>query len=59
MKRLAPLGIKIDEAVNDNIASYKDVSEGVISTEDSSVRVEVVPTNEEIMIIKDTYELTK
>ena len=59
MKRLAPLGIKIDEAVNDNIASYKDVSEGVISTEDSSVRVEVVPTYEEIMIIKDTYELTK
>ena len=59
MKRLAPLGIKIDEAVNDNIASYKDVNEGVISTEDSSVRVEVVPTNEEIMIIKDTYELTK
>ena len=59
MKRLAPLGIKIDEAVNDNIASYKDVSEGVISTEDSSVRVDVVPTNEEIMIIKDTYELTK
>ena len=59
MKRLAPLGIKIDEAVNDNIASYKDVSEGTISTEDSSVRVDVVPTNEEIMIIKDTYELTK
>ncbi|MGN0967489.1 MAG: acetate kinase [Candidatus Coprovivens sp.] len=59
MKRLAPLGIKIDEAANDNIASYKDVNEGVISTEDSSVRVEVVPTNEEIMIIKDTYELTK
>ena len=54
------MGFEIfDEAVNDNIASYKDVSEGVISTEDSSVRVEVVPTNEEIMIIKDTYELTK
>jgi acetate kinase len=59
MKRLAPLGIKIDEAVNDNIASYKEVSEGTISTEDSSVRVDVVPTNEEIMIIKDTYELVK
>ena len=59
MKRLAPLGIKVDAEVNDTIASYKDINEGVISTEDSTVRVEVVPTNEEIMIIKDTYELVK
>ena len=59
MSRLAPIGIKIDAEVNDSIASYKEVNEGVISTDDSSIRVEVVPTNEEIMIIKDTYELTK
>ena len=59
MKRLAPLGIKIDAEVNDTIAGYKDINEGIISTEDSSVRVEVLPTNEEIMIIKDTYELVK
>ena len=59
MKRLLPLGIKVDAEVNDTIAGYKDISEGVISTEDSTVRVEVIPTNEEIMIIKDTYELVK
>ena len=59
MKRLLPLGIKVDAEINDTIAGYKDVSEGVISTEDSTVRVEVLPTNEEIMIIKDTYELVK
>ena len=59
MSRLAPIGIKIDADVNDSIASYKDINEGVISTDDSSIRVEVVPTNEEIMIIKDTYELVK
>ena len=59
MSRLAPIGIKIDAEVNDSIASYKDINEGVISTDDSSIRVEVVPTNEEIMIIKDTYELVK
>lgn len=59
LKKLAPIGIKIDEAVNDSIAGYKDINEGVISTEDSSIRVDVVPTNEEIMIIKDTYELVK
>ena len=59
MKRLAPLGIKVDAEVNDTIAGYKDISEGIISTDDSTVRVEVIPTNEEIMIIKDTYELVK
>ena len=57
--RLLPLGIKVDADVNDTIASYKDQSEGIISAEDSSVAVWVVPTNEELMIIKDTYELVK
>ena len=57
--KLAPLGIKINAEVNDNIASYKDQSEGIISSDDSSVTVHVVPTNEELMIIKDTYELVK
>ncbi len=57
--RLLPLGIKVDADVNDTIASYKDKSEGIISAEDSTVAVHVVPTNEELMIIKDTYELVK
>ena len=57
--RLLPLGIKVDAEVNDTIASYKDKSEGIISAEDSSVAVWVVPTNEELMIIKDTYDLVK
>ena len=57
--KLAPLGVKLDAEANDNIAGYKDIHEGVISAEDSSVAVYVVPTNEELMIIKDTYELVK
>jgi len=57
MNKLACLGIKIDEEVNGKIAAFKDIHEGVISTNDSSVRVEVVPTNEELMIAIDTYEL--
>ena len=57
IKRLAPLGIKLDEKMNDKIASYKDIQEGVISAKSSKVPVWVVPTNEELMIIKDTYEL--
>jgi len=57
INKLACLGIKIDEEVNGKIAAFKDIHEGVISTNDSSVRVEVVPTNEELMIAIDTYEL--
>ena len=45
--------------VNDTIAGFKDVNEGIITTDDSSVPVYVLPTNEEIMIIKDTYNLVK
>jgi acetate kinase len=59
ISKLAPLGIKLNEEVNNTIASYKDNSEGMISADDSSVAVYVVPTNEELMIIKDTYELVK
>jgi len=57
INKLACLGIKIDEEVNGKIAAFKDIHEGVISTNDSSVRVEVLPTNEELMIAIDTYEL--
>lgn len=57
INRLACLGIKLDSNKNSNIASYKEVSEGVISADDSRVTVEVLPTNEELMIIKDTYNI--
>ena len=57
--KLAPLGVKLDAEVNNNVAGYRDNQEGIISAEDSSIAVYVVPTNEELMIIKDTYELVK
>lgn len=57
IKKLAPLGIKLDEGENSQIASFKDKHEGIISSKDSSIPVWVVPTNEELMIIKDTYKL--
>ena len=50
------LGIKIDLKKNDN----QDIGEGMeISTEDSKVKVFVIPTNEELMIAKETLSLTK
>ena len=59
LDRLKPIGIKVDEKLNSEIASFKDKTEGIISSKDSSIPVYVVPTNEELMIIKDTYELIK
>ena len=59
LNKLKPLGIYIDEEKNGQIASYRDIREGVISTDDSKVEVLVLPTDEEIMIVKDTYSLIK
>ena len=57
IERLKPLGITVDKALNSSIASFKDKHEGLISGKDSKVDVYVIPTNEELMIIKDTYNL--
>jgi acetate kinase len=48
------LGIKLDKEANKIRGE-----EACISTEDSSVKLYIVPTNEEIMIARDTYELCK
>ena len=48
--RLAPLGIKLDEEAN-NVRG----EEKLISTADSTVKVYIIPTDEEVMIARDTY----
>ncbi|NVY96625.1 acetate kinase [Lactobacillus sp. DCY120] len=50
---LAHLGVKIDPQANDMRGQ-----ERLISTPDSQVKVYVIPTNEELMIAQDTYDLT-
>ncbi len=50
--RLAPLGIKIDEERN-NVRG----EERLISSDDSTVKVYVIPTDEEVMIARDVYRL--
>ena len=57
--RLAPLGIELNEKNNEKIAGFKDQNEGIISSKKSKIDIWVVPTNEELMIIKDTYALCK
>ena len=57
ISRLKPLGIELDKKINGNMAGFKELHEGIISTKKSKIPVWVVPTNEELMIIKDTYEI--
>ena len=51
--RLAALGIKLDKKVNAKTRSTVTV----ISTKDSKIPVIVLPTNEELMIAKDTVKV--
>ncbi len=52
IKRLAVLGVKLDEQANE----CRGV-ERLISTPDSKIKVFVIPTNEEVMIARDTLAL--
>ena len=47
------LGINLDEKANLETVG----KEGIISTQDSKVKVCVIPTNEELMIARDTREI--
>ena len=57
LNKVAPLGIIVDKEKNANIAGFKEIHEGVITAKDSKIEAWVVPTNEELMIIKDTYAI--
>jgi len=57
LTKLKPLGIVVDKEFNSKIAGFKEIHEGRITTDESAIPVYVIPTNEEIMIIRDTYKL--
>ena len=57
--RLKPIGLDIDLDLNSKIAGYKEIHEGKLSTDKSSIDIYVIPTNEELMMVRDTYELVK
>jgi acetate kinase len=52
-KYLGYLGVKLDEEKNSEIRS----KEALLTTEDSKVKVYVIPTNEELAIALQTQEL--
>jgi acetate kinase len=53
------MGIELDQEANNNISKYKSNQSGFISKPESKTKVIVLPTNEEYMILKDTYNLSK
>ena len=50
--KIASLGVKIDDSKNDFRGEFR-----LITTDDSAIPVYVIPTNEELEIASDTYEL--
>jgi len=53
MENMEFLGVDMNFELNDKIRG----KETIISTENSKVKVMIVPTNEELMIASDTYEI--
>ena len=53
-KRLGVLGVEIDEQLNDTFSD-----ERIISTPNSKIKLYIVPTNEEVMIARDTVRVAK
>ncbi|MCI6265979.1 MAG: acetate kinase [Erysipelotrichaceae bacterium] len=56
LNKLKPLGIKLDEKVNEEMMTRKG-KEGKITTKDSKIDSYVIATDEELMIARDTYAL--
>ena len=54
-EKLAFLGVELDEETNKK--AMRTSEEFVLTTPDSKVKVLMIPTNEELMIAKDTLEL--
>ena len=54
---LEELGIKLDKEKNAAALARKGVDEAVISTPDSRVKVFMVATNEELVIVEDTLAI--
>ncbi|MBR7042264.1 MAG: acetate/propionate family kinase, partial [Bacilli bacterium] len=54
-----PMNIFINKDSNDNIGYGKENKEGIITNKESKLPVYVIPTDEEVMIVRDTYRLIK
>ena len=53
------MNVYLNKEMNDNIGYGHELDEGMISLENSKMQIWVVPTNEEVMIVRDTYKIMK
>jgi acetate kinase len=53
------MNIYVNKNANDNIGYGHDLKEGIITTDTSKIPVYVIPTDEEVMIVRDCYRLVK
>ena len=53
------MDIKVNTSINDNIGYGRENKEGIITTDDSRLPIYVLPTDEEVMIVRDTYRIIK
>ncbi len=54
---MEPMGIKMDYKKNDGLLARKGAGETVLSTPDSPVKIFMIPTNEELVIVEDTLAI--
>ena len=54
---LEELGIKLDRDANRNALARKGVDEAIISAPDSKVKIMMIATNEELVIVEDTIAI--
>ncbi len=59
INKLEKLNIYLDKEKNNIISKFSEINRGIITTENSKIPCYVIPTDEELMIAKDTYELLK
>jgi len=51
------MSISLKKDMNDNIGYGHELKMGIITDDESRVPVYVIPTNEEVMIVRDTYKI--
>ena len=54
---LEELGIKLDKEANKKALARKGVDEAIISTPDSKIKIMMIATNEELVIVEDTIAI--
>lgn len=55
--KLKKLGIYLDDKQNQNISKFSQHNSGIITTPNSLIPCYIIPTDEELMIARETYKL--